>query len=571
MNKKNKKLGFILSTIIVSIVFANFFLFIESFHMDENHILIQKFDDKLNRINAADNGKPSLNYSAFYQNTTSVYKLFESIEFNVNTASFLYANHTKMKIDYSDSSSENLDMQYVSGTHNFTYTYTPRYNAPLGFHNISFLIYNTSNVLLSSDLPITNFTIKTNYLMVFNSSEYYKDNYLYAELMVSDEPQPYNFNWNITVVDNENETIAANLFHVSNNVQQFSFKIDERFEFSNKIYYVKLNLSDPSYNLKVPAYFPFTVLNSDPEIEISTIEFSSTTIKRAEDCILTLNVSDHDYATVPENLTVSIIIKDSFGFSQSAIILDNNDDWSFTTTFKIAANKPIGIYQVTIEVEDQYGGSDSYTSSITVQNNPPEIYSYTINGFSMEESIEVDYGDDIIFTFNVSDVENSITYVSVHLINEENEWYNLSKAYRQNMEFIIRTEELLTGVWYVYISITDADGETTYLTSDFGLGPQELRIIPDLLTPILLWVGFVIGVIIGLLGGIGILYRKFKSKYEEGKEISTKKLTSVIKPKKQKKEAIEKVTELEEAEISDSEKSEDSNRLNQRRIKRKLK
>jgi len=407
--------------------------------------------------------------------------------------------------------------------------------------------------------------------MVFNSSKYYKDNYLYAELMVSDEPQPYNFNWNITVVDNENETIAANLFHVSNNVQQFSFKIDERFEFSNKIYYVKLNLSDPSYNLRVPAYFPFTVLNSDPEIEISTIEFSSTTIKRAEDCILTLNVSDHDYTTVPENLTVSIIIKDSFGFSQSAIILDNNDDWSFTTTFKIAANKPIGIYQVTIEVEDQYGGSDSYTSSITVQNNPPEIYSYTINGFSMEESIEVDYGDDIIFTFNVSDVENSITYVSVHLINEENEWYNLSKAYRQNMEFIIRTEELLTGVWYVYISITDADGETTYLTSDFGLGPQELRIIPDLLTPILLWVGFVIGLIIGLLGGIGILYRKFKSKYEEGKEISTKKLTSVIKPKKQKKEAIEKVTELEEAEISDSEKSEDSNRLNQRRIKRKLK
>ncbi len=571
MNKKNKKLGFILSTIIVSIVFANFFLFIESSHMDENHILIQKFDDTLNRINAADNGKPSLNYSAFYQNTTSVYKLFESIEFNVNTASFLYANHTKMKIDYSDSSSENLDMQYVSGTHNFTYTYTPRYNAPLGFHNVSFLIYNISNVLLSSDLPITNFTIKTNYLMVFNSSEYYKDNYLYAELMVSDEPQPYNFNWNITVVDNENETIAANLFHVSNNVQQFSFKIDERFEFSNRIYYVKINLSDPSYNIRVPAYFPFTVLNSDPEIELSTIEFSSATIKREEDCILTLNVSDHDYATVPENLTVSIIIKDSFGFSQSAIILDNNDDWSFTTTFKIAANKPIGIYQVTIEVEDQYGGSDSYTSSITVQNNPPEIYSYTINGFSMEESIEVDYGDDIIFTFNVSDVENSITYISVHLINEENEWYNVSKAYRQNMEFIIRTEELLTGVWYVYISITDADGETTYLTSDFGLGPQELRIIPDLLTPILLWVGFVIGLIIGLLGGIGILYRKFKSKYEEGKEIPTKKLTSVKKPKKQKKEAIEKETELEEAEITDSEKSEDSNRLNQRRIKRKLK
>jgi hypothetical protein len=571
MNKQNMRLGLILSTIILSIVCLNFFLFIQSYHNDENIVYMQEFDDKLSNIKASDNGKPSLNYSAFYQNRSSVYRLFESIEFNVNTANFPYANYTIMKIDYSDSTSDNLDMEYVSGTYNFSYTYTPKYNAPLGFHNVSFLIYNVSNTLLSSDLPITNFTITTNYLMVFNSSEYYKDNYLYAELMVSNDPQPYIFNWNITVVDDVNETIATNLFHVSNNVQQFSFKIDQRFEFSNKLYYIKLNISDLSQNVQAPAYFPFSVLNSDPEIEINSLDFSSTSLKRTEDCTLKLNVTDIDFNTVPENLTVSMTIKDSFGFAQAPIILDNNGDWSFTKIFSIAANKPIGIYQLTIDVEDQYGGVDSYTTTITVENNPPEIHSYSINGFSMETSIEVDYGDDIIFTFNVSDIENSIAYVTIHLINEENEWYNLSKVYHQSMEFIIRTEELLTGVWYVYISITDADGATTSLTSDFGLGPQEIRIIPDLLTPIIPWVGFAIGLILGLLGGISILYRRFKSKYEEGREISPKKETFQKKPKREKKESKEEEKELKETQISDSEKSEDTIQPAQRRIKRKLK
>ena len=167
--------------------------------------------------------------------------------------------------------------------------------------------------------------------------------------------------------------------------------------------------------------------------------------------------------------------------------------------------------------------------------------------------------------FNVSDVENSISYITVHLLDEENNWYNISKPYKDNMEFFIRTEELLTGVWYVYISVTDIDRGTTYLTSNFGFGPQEIRIIPDLLTPILPWLGLIVGIIIGLLVGIGISYNVFKSKFEKSskKPQIEKKVKSTPKKEPKKKEITPPEIEIEE----DIEKPKPQP---QRKIKRKL-
>ncbi|MFX0009691.1 MAG: hypothetical protein ACFE9R_05200 [Candidatus Hermodarchaeota archaeon] len=570
MNSPKQKKILLLTIGLICLISVNFYFSVIGANSNKDFTILDDNTNISGNLKTSDNGLPSLNYSAFYQNSSSVYRLLESVEFVVNTASFPDTNYSILQIDYSDYTNENLLMEYVSGTHNFTYIYTPRYNAPLGFHNVSFLMYDIGDTLLSSDVPITNFTVNSNYLLTLNSSNYYKDNTVYGELIVSDEPAPYNFNWNITVVDNDNETLQTNLFHVANDVQQFSFKVDERFEFSNKEYLIKLNLSDPIHNIRVPAYFPFTVLNSDPQIEVSSVVFSSYTIKRMEECTVNLNVSDIDFNTVPENLTTSITIKDSLGISQTPISLTNNNNWSFTGVFSIASSKPIGRYEVTIELEDQYSGTDSYSTTITVQNNPPKINGYTINGYSMEQSVEVDYGDDIIFAFNVSDVENSISYISVHLLNEDDEWYNLTKPYIPNMEFIIRTGELLTGMWLVYISVTDADGATTYLTSDINLGPQELRIIPDLLTPVLPWIAFVVGLIIGLLGAIGILYRKFKSKYEDTKEPTPKKPTIEKKTKKEQKE-VKETKEPEEKEPTESKESEETTQIAQRRIKRKLK
>ena len=72
-----------------------------------------------------------------------------------------------------------------------------------------------------------------------------------------------------------------------------SVVIDDRFNFTNDFYYVKINISDASRNTIAAAYYPFKVLNSAPEIAESSIVFSVDPLKRAEDCTLNLNVTNN--------------------------------------------------------------------------------------------------------------------------------------------------------------------------------------------------------------------------------------------------------------------------------------
>jgi len=174
-----------------------------------------------NEIKAASNGNPSLDYSSISQNASIVYRLFESIKFEINASKFVDFNYTVMQIHYSNTTVENFNMISVSGE-NFTYTFKPEYNAPLGFQNVSFLIYNVSDYLLSSSIPITNFTITTNYFISFDKSEYNRGDTAYVELVVSNFPQPYDFSWNVSIVDSDNETLQNNLFDIGNNLFQTS-------------------------------------------------------------------------------------------------------------------------------------------------------------------------------------------------------------------------------------------------------------------------------------------------------------------------------------------------------------
>lgn len=509
----------------------------------------------------------TLNYSSIHRNTTSVYRLFESIKFEINASTFANPNYTIMQIHYSNSMIENFNMDYVSGTDtNFTYTYTPRYYDPLGFQDVSFLIYNITNGLLSSSAPITNFTISTNYLLLLNKAEYHRNDTLYAELIVNDEPQPYDFNWNITIVDGDNETLQSNLFDMGNNLNQFSIVLDDRFNFTNAFYYVKINISDTSRNTIKAAYYPFKVLNSLPEIIESSIEFSVSQLKRDEDCILNLNVTDIDTYTLPENVSVSLTIQDSTGIKDAPIQLTNNNDWTYTTTFSIDIDKPLGRYQMHITAEDQYGDQDNITKIIQILNNPPEIEGYYVNEFNMNQSVTINYGEDLIFTFDVSDVENTINYITISLIDAENNWYNVTRKYISGLRITIRTEELITGVWYVYVSVTDVDGATTRLISDYGLAPQEINIIPDVITPVLPWIAFSIGLLIGFLVGVGILYKKFRTTSSEPKEAASKKPSKTPKSAPPKKKV-----EKEDTEKAEVRESEEISKEPQRKIKRKLK
>ena len=522
-------------------------------------------------VKSASNGNPSLDYSAVSQNASIIYRLFESVKFNINASKFANPNYTVMQIHYSNGFVDDFNMVNVGGTENFTYTFKPEYNAPLGFQNVSFLIYNVSDYLLSSSIPITNFTITTNYFISLDKTEYNKGDTLYAEFVVCNYPQPYVFNWNVSIVDNDNETLQNNLFDIGNNFFQTSILIDERFEFSNKIYYIKLNMTDVTNGTIEAAYLPFRVLNTLPEISVPTVKFSKDPLKRAEDCRVILNATDQDPNTLPENLTVSIVIQTSTGEMLAPIELTNHDNWTFSTTFSVATDKPLGIYQINIEVEDQYNGIGSYITSITIINNPPKILSYSVNGLSMNQSITLNYGEDLIFRFDVTDVENTIAYITVSLLDGQDNWYNISRVYIPGMRITVRTEELITGIWYAYISVTDIDGATTYLNSDFGLAPQEINVLPDLLTPILPWVGFSIGIIFGVLAGVGILYKKFKTKSVDLKKVPSKK-SAPQKPKKKVKPVPSRKEDVEE-EIDKAEVREDEppSKEPQRKIKRKLK
>lgn len=571
MNRKHTSISLFLTVItLTTIIFSMLVVSTNinnKFTFDtEQERIFNDYQDTFD-LKSSSNGL-HLSYSSIHQNTSTAYRLFESIEFTINASEFVNPNYTIMQIQYSNNVVEDFNMDYVSGTDtNFTYTYTPRYYDPLGFQNVSFLIYNITNGLLSSPTPITNFTITTNFLLLLNQLEYGFNETLYAELMVKDEPQPYDFNWNVTIVDSDNETLQSNIFNVGNNLDHFSFVLDDRFNFTNDFYFVKINISDVSRNTIAAAYYRFKVLNSLPEIVESSVELSIFPLKRAEDCTLNLNVTDVDNYTIPENITVSLVIQDSTGISEDPIQLTNNNDWTFTTTFSIDIAKPLGRYQLHITAEDQYGGQDNFTRSIRILNNPPEIEAYYVNGINMNQSVSVNYGEDLVFTFDASDVENTIDYVTVSLLDAENNWYNVSRKYKGNLEIIVRTEELITGVWYVYISVTDVDGATTRLHSDYGLAPQEINIIPDLITPVLPWIALAIGLLIGFLIGVGILYKKFRTSSAELKEAPSKKPSKASKTAPSKKKIAKEVT-TEKAEVRERE---DIAKEPQRKIKRKLK
>ena len=553
----------ILSIWAISINVSN----ITALDSDNDKFLVDFKNDP--EVKTASNGNPPLDYSAVSQNATLIYKLFESVKFNINASKFANYNYTIMQIHYSNGDVEDFNMINEDVT-NFTYIFKPGYDTPLDFQNVSFLIYNASDYLLSSSIPRTNFTITTNYFISFENgkTEYNRGDTLDADLGVF--PQPYDFNWNVSIVDNDNETLENILFDVGNNLFHTSILIDDRFEFSNKIYYIKLNMTDVSNSTTEAAYLPFRVLNTLPEISEPTVKFSKDILKRAEDCRVTLNATDQDPNTHPENLTVSMVIQTSTGEILAPIELTNHNNWTFSITFSVAANKPVGIYEIKFEVEDQYNGIDSYITSIIIENNPPNILSYSVNGLSMNQSITLNYGEDLIFSFDVTDVENTIAYITVALLDAKANWYNITREYTPDMRITIRTEELITGIWYAYISATDVDGDTTYLYSDLNLAPQEINVLPDLLTPILPWISFSIGIILGVLAGAGILYKRFKTKSVDLKKAPSKKPTSQKLAKKVKsipsrKKDIEE--EIEKAEVQDEPPSKEP----QRKIKRKLK
>jgi flagellar basal body-associated protein FliL len=543
------------------------------------------YNDKERVANVPDNGNmyekftlkssdaKTLNYSSIFQNVTSLYRLFESIYFSVNVSGFNDANYTIMQISYPDESFKNFSMSRLNNDE-FEYIYTPNYDSVLGFHRVNFYIFNQTDFLLNTHTTYVNFTITSNYVGKISNPEFGRGDFAEGEFEITDYGL-HAFTWELSVVDNLNETLENNLFDLGTDQKAFYFHLNDSFSLSNHIYYVKIKVSDTFYSKIDRIYLHFMLLNSLPEVVPGSVNFSATTIKRDEECTVLLNVTDGDRGidTFAENLSVSMTIQDSTGVKNNHVSMTNNGDWTFQYTFSIAIDKPIGRYQVIFTVFDQFSGQSSYTAILNVENNLPEIHGFTINNLNVEDSISINYGEDIRFKFNVSDVENTISFITVHLLNERNEWYNISRVYSDNMELVIRTVDLISGSWYVYITVYDKDGGVTSLLSDYGFAPKEIRIIPDVLQPILPWIALIVGIIFGFLAGVAFVYRYFKSKYslvEEGvpkKKKAKKKKIREKKVEEQLEEEQRKPEELEE----DMQKEPSEQKPLQRKIKRRLK
>ena len=513
---------------------------------------------------------PPLSYIAIDQNATTIYRLFESVNFSIDTFFYPNADHALIQIEFSNGSIIDYGMQQTS-TDEYSYEFQPKYNAPLGFQNVSFLIYNITNTMLNAHTTFTNFTIVTNYMAVTNSTEYYIGNDLYAELTVNNFSS-YQFGWNVTIVNSTIESEQGNMTNFEHNAVQVTYNIDNETFHSllDQTFYIKLNMTDEISGRKAAAYFPFQVLNSEPIIDIASIIISPTSVKRAEDCEITLNITDIE--DLPQNLDVDMDIEDPLGNLVTTITIDYNTENNFSKVFSISAGRALGKYKLIITAEDQSGGIGSFTTSLTVTNNLPEIHSYEINGLSSDQGLSISYGNDLIFSFNVSDVEG-VAYIKVALLDENNEWYNMTKDYNGiDTEIKIRTEELITGVWYVYIYVIDDDRATTSLIDDYDLAPQAITIIPDALSTYLPWIIFIIGLILGILVSIGIVSRRYKLKMGDPKAGSSKKKAisskKIIKRKEEKEEEPEEIQEKEKIEEIAPKKEEED--VPKRKIKRKL-
>jgi len=517
----------------------------------------------------------SLKYSDIERNATNIYRLFESVNFTVNHSSFLDVDHVTMEISFNNGSIQHFDMIKVDDNESY-YEYKPGYKAPLGRHNVSFLIYNDTSIPLNNHTTYTNFTIFSNCAIFGLESEYYVNDTLSVGLMVYNFSNPkydYIFNdWDITIVDSDNEATQKNLVDLESNVNQFSLLLeDEIFLDVNKIYYIKVNMTEMNSNTIKAAYFPFNIKNSNPIIT-SEIDLSPDEILRTEDCVVSVNVTDIETPT--DELTITVNVQDSEGEEVTEKTLGHRGDNLFTVSFTIPSNRPIGRYQITVTATDKDDGIDSKFAYLAVKNNYPEIQSFKINDLFMNQSISVFYGRNLVFTFNVSDTEG-VSYVKVALLNENDEWFNITREYKgEDTEITIRTQDLISGVWYVYIYVIDTDGAVTSLIDDYNMAPQGIRIVPDVLSIYIPWIIFIIGLSIGTLIGIGIIYKYLKSKFIRTQPVSAEKKTTqpkkVIKKKKVKPEKIDEESKKEEIVEVIPEKAEEKEELPKRKIKRTL-
>ncbi|MFO8019074.1 MAG: hypothetical protein R6U96_10595 [Promethearchaeia archaeon] len=567
MEKKKIFIGLILLLFFGQIYLSSLYNFDTTTYSEEKSPL-EEFKESpekdLPKVSTS-NPTKALNYSSISRNRSEVRRRFQSVNITVNVSAYEGANHTEMSIHFFDGTITRLEMnETAEGEERFYKTYTPNDDDPLGLAEVNFTIYNATGaesewIVLNNGTTYTNFTIKSSSLASLDSSVYDRGEDLHASLIVQ---EPSEFTWDVSVVDEKHE----DLFFLGHNLNDTYFEINESFTDPGD-YYLAINVTQESTGNWEESYFRFQIENAAPVIH--SLKFNPSSVYRTEKCEVEVNVTDQE--TDSGNLSVTLYLEDPNGDIDTESF--THADQFFTTDFTIEADKPAGYYNVEIEVNDGDSGTDTYEDSIIIKNNPPKINSYQVNNHTMEEQMNINYGEDLIFEFNVTD-EEGLAYVKVALLNEDDEWFNITRKYKDNMKITIRTEDLLSGDWYVYVYVTDTDGKTVGLDFNYDVAPQQISLIPDLMTTILPWVALIIGLGLGLIIGIAAGVRLGKKPARE-KDTTPKKPAETKSEKKLKssltKEKKEKAEEKPEpSEMEEETKEETKEKKPERKIKRKL-
>jgi hypothetical protein len=521
-----------------------------------------------------------LSHSDVKKSRDEVYRLFESINISVNVSDFSDegVDRVDIKFTYQDNTEETF---FVNNYSNYIYnfSFTPFYNTPIGFTDVGFLIKDGVN-LIKEESSVTNFTIKSNYVLDRNKEQIYRDQTLYGELIVTNITDTY-FDWNVTVAYSTSTTVDRTNFKLGYNISQFSFKINNSFQAGDPPesqypdYWIKLQiLNKTDHSINKSAFYKFTILteNTNPVINATSINFNPEPLYRTKECNLTFDVTDAETAT--SNLDVSILIEgpelERLDFNTNDLNLTGSN--TFSVNFTISADQSVGTYEVEITATDGAGASDTETAYLKVINNPPKINSFKINGKDINESITLNYGETLRFTFNVSDKEG-IDYVTVALFNEEAGWFNITQQYITNMNMTIRTVDLAQGTWNVYVFVTDIDGETSGLSEDYNIAPKQIKIVRRTVEGVVPWVMLIMGLVLGGLISIGFAstWMKARWKRKETKEFKKEEPKSTRKSKKKtKKKTVKKAEEKVSEEAGEEKEEKKEKKQTQRKIKRKL-
>lgn len=579
MNLNKKSILFIL------LLFCS--LLILNFTNLKSKDVLQEKNPNIFTINDLRVSAEPINSSDILLNATEIRRYLDTINITLKNidkfgnASELY---TFINVSFTNGTKANYSMTTPPSANYSYWCFTPSINATPGLQNVSFQIFNSTWDLLNTQETNTSFTILNNlpYCSAYlSTTKIYRNQFLDVDIAPWDvEDRTIDLNWKTTIVDQSYNQIKS----IGLNISTFQQKIDSAFSVVNAIYRIKVNITD-SDNHSVH-YFPFEVINSPPQIVISPINTIIITpddrgVKRSSELVrITLNVTDIEDSS-PSDVDVKLIIEDTNGVEEQ-LVFTNNGDGSYELEFNITASKPMGWYDLTIIAEDQNGGTDEHSDYLIVENNPPEILGYYINNMSTENNISIGYGLDLVFTFNISDVEEfeGLGFVKVCLLNSENKWYNVSNRYSENGSITIRTVDLIGGKWLVYIFFIDADGAEVGLDIGFDDAPQEIEIIPDI-SPQIIWIYIILGIVFGF--GLGYLISSILNsrKREEIVETLEKEKVKKIKPSdktkkivKKKDKKIKKIPEEaekdEEPALKEKSEDEEIKPKSQLKIKRKI-